>query len=87
MHRWACQLFFGWLLIFSIAAPAQEKNDAWLQKLLYDNASPLLRNVLDHSDSFHYQIIYTKIDRDKRNRPAFTNYYLHVDRNQYFNPA
>jgi hypothetical protein len=43
--------------------------------------------ILNNPDSFHYQLIYTKIDRDKHNIPSFHHYYLHVDREQYFNPA
>jgi hypothetical protein len=74
-------------LVLCSSVFAQEKSDAWLKDLLYSKASPLLKKVLDHPDSFHYQIIYTKIDRDKKNKPVFTDHYLHVDRNQYFNPA
>ena len=72
-----------------LAAPslAQVKNDRWLQELLYHNASPFLKNVLDNKDTFQYQIIYTQIDRDRRNRPSFKNYYLNVDKDRYFNPA
>ncbi|MFT3949524.1 MAG: serine hydrolase [Agriterribacter sp.] len=66
---------------------AQTKNDAWLEKLLYDKASPHLINILNNPDTFHYQLIYTQINRNKNNRPSFKHYYLHVDRNQYFNPA
>ncbi|MFX6011384.1 hypothetical protein ABTE87_22095, partial [Acinetobacter baumannii] len=33
------------------------------------------------------QIIYTQINRDKNNKPHFTNYYFNVDANNYFNPA
>src|SRR4051812_7068052 len=66
---------------------AQQKNDAWLEQLIRTRASPFLLGVLDKPDSFQYQLIYTKIDRDKNNRPQFTNYYLHVDKGQYFNPA
>jgi hypothetical protein len=67
--------------------PAQPKTDAWLAQLLRRQASPLLREVLNQPDSFHYQLIYTKIDRDKNNVPHFTNYYFNVNRDQYFNPA
>ena len=66
---------------------AQVKNSAWLEKLLRKEASPLLLNILNNPDTFRYQAIYTKIDRDKNNVPRFTNYYLNVDRNRYFNPA
>ena len=66
---------------------AQVKHDAWLERLIRDKASPQLLNVLNQPDSFRYQIIYTKIDRDKNNNPSFTNYYLNVDESRYFNPA
>lgn len=69
------------------AAITQEKTDPWLQKLLSGKASPLLQKILNNPDSFQYQIIYTEINRDKKNRPHFTHHYLHVDRNRYFNPA
>ena len=69
------------------AANAQVKNSKWFEKLLRKDASPLLNNILNQPDTFRYQVIYTKIDRNKNNQPIFTNYYLNVDRNRYFNPA
>ena len=66
---------------------AQVKNSAWLEKFLRKNASGLLLNILDNPNTFRHQVIYTKIDRDKNNHPKFTNYYLNVDRDRYFNPA
>lgn len=66
---------------------AQDKTDKWLEGLLRSKASPLLTTILNNPDSFHYQLIYTKIDRDKNNIPSFHHYYLHVNRQQYFNPA
>lgn len=74
-------------LLFSASSFAQVKNDAFLKDLLYNNASPFLKNVLDNKDTFQYQIIYTQIDRDRRNRPHFKHYYLNVDKDRYFNPA
>jgi len=68
-------------------AHAQDRTDQWLEDLLRAKASPLLKMILNNPDSFHYQLIYTKIDRDKHNIPSFHHYYLHVDREQYFNPA
>ncbi len=76
-------------ILFCIMTPlqAQLKNTPWLEELLRKQASPLLLNILNKPDIFRYQVIYTKIDRDKNNKPKFTNYYLNVDRNRYFNPA
>jgi len=65
----------------------QTRTDAFLQDLIRRQASPALKNVLDKPDSFHYQVIYTRIDRDRHNRPHFHNYYLHVNALDYFNPA
>lgn len=66
---------------------AQTPDSPWLRQLLEENASPALKSVLAQPDTFRYQLIYTRIDRDKNNKPSFTHYYLNVDKNRYFNPA
>jgi len=66
---------------------SQSKTDAWLKEYIYSHASDQLKNVLNKPDSFQYQFIYTKIERDSKNHPHLKNYYLNVDRNNYFNPA
>lgn len=66
---------------------ARIKTDAWLAELLHKNASGPLLHILNNPDSFQYQLIYTQINRDKNNRPSFKHFYLHVDKNRYFNPA
>lgn len=43
--------------------------------------------ILRRKDSFRLQIIYTKIDRDKKNVPHFTDYYFNVSDSLYFYPA
>lgn len=75
------------LLAAAYTSNAQCKTDAWLEQLVRQQASPFLKDILNQPDTFHYQLIYTKIDRDKNNRPHFTNYYYRVNRQQYFNPA
>ncbi|HEY4151320.1 MAG TPA: serine hydrolase [Chitinophagaceae bacterium] len=84
MKLWLFPVLF---ISFMQVAAAQEKTDPWLEQLLRQNASAFLLSVLDKPDTFQYQFIYTKIDRDKNNEPHFTNYYLHVDKDRYFNPA
>jgi hypothetical protein len=42
---------------------------------------------MDEKDTFRLQIIYTQINRDKKNNPSFTNFYFNVDPQLYFNPA
>jgi len=75
------------LFIAAFGASAQPRTDSFLVRLIREQASPALLRVLDKPDSFHYQLIYTRIDRDKNNRPHFTDMYYHVDPNDYFNPA
>ena len=79
-------LLYG-LLLVCCRAIAQEKTDNLLSALLRKQASPALLMVLEHPDSFRYQLIYTRIDRDKDNRPHFQNYYYRVNSREYFNPA
>src|SRR3954469_14616546 len=75
------------LLAIVGVAHAQSKTDKWLEQLIRGQASPFLKEVLNQPDTFHYQLIYTKIDRDKHNKPHFTNYYFRVNCDEYFNPA
>ena len=75
------------LLAITYVSLAQSKTDAWLEQMIRQQASPFLKDILNQPDTFHYQFIYTKIDRDKNNQPHFTNYYFRVNRNEYFNPA
>ncbi len=65
----------------------QARTDSFLQNLIWANASAQLKTVLQHPDSFRYQIIYTRIDRDAHGEPHFKNFYMRVDPNEYFNPA
>lgn len=82
--KWIAGIGF---FLCALQANAQEKSDALLKDLLWNHASPLLQTILSNPDSFRYQIIYTQIDRNNKNEPKFTNYFLHVNKDQYFNPA
>jgi len=66
---------------------SQGKTDSFLVTLLRSHASPALLHILDNPDSFRYQLIYTRIDRDKDNKPHFHNYNYRLNRLEYFNPA
>lgn len=43
--------------------------------------------ITENPEKYRVQIIYTQIDRDADNRPAFTSYTYRLDANQYFYPA
>ncbi|HEU4555385.1 MAG TPA: serine hydrolase [Chitinophaga sp.] len=60
--------------------------DNFLDTLLHANAARL-GPVFQYPDSFQLQIIYTRIDRDARNRPHFHDYYYRVDPGRYYYPA
>ena len=80
----ACLLF---AIFISVVGKAQKKITPSFKNELLSVKDSLLQQVLTHPEIYRYQIIYTKIDRDKNNKPSFTNYYYNVNAEQYFNPA
>jgi len=54
---------------------------------LLNNLPPSCQSVLTNPAGFNLQIIYTRIDRDKRNQPSFINYPYKVNPKLYFYPA
>ncbi|HTI11220.1 MAG TPA: serine hydrolase [Puia sp.] len=87
-----CRFILYGVLVFLISPAlrgfAQEgPGENFLKEVLWRQGSPQLKRVLQHPDSFRYQLIYTRIDRDRRNRPHFHNYNYRVDSLEYFNPA
>lgn len=44
-------------------------------------------SILTNSTQYRVQILYTQIDRDKRNRPSYTSYAYRLDPTEYFYPA
>ncbi|GAB3270048.1 hypothetical protein GCM10027347_40480 [Larkinella harenae] len=73
--------------LLTTIAQAQPRTDAFLTHLFAKNPHPIFQEVIRHPETYRLQIIYTRIDRDKRNVPTFTHYYFHVDSTAYFNPA
>jgi hypothetical protein len=47
----------------------------------------ILKQVLMHPEKYQVQIIYTQIDRDKNNKPRFTDFNYRLDNEVYFYPA
>ncbi|SFQ43870.1 hypothetical protein [Parafilimonas terrae] len=81
------KIFLFIFITVSCALHAQHKTDVLLQRILLKNTDSLFQAVLSHPDEYRLQIIYTQINRDKNNKPSFTNYYFNVDSLFYFNPA
>jgi hypothetical protein len=50
--------------------------------------TPLLfKDILTRKDELRIQVIYTQVDRDKNNRPTFTDYFYNINDSLYFYPA
>ncbi|HYK44423.1 MAG TPA: serine hydrolase [Parafilimonas sp.] len=76
------------LLVFiCTSGTSQRKTDSFLQEILSRSDDSVFQKVLRQRDTFRVQIIYTQIDRDKKNKPSFKNFYFNVDSLFYFNPA
>jgi hypothetical protein len=66
---------------------AQPVTDSLLAQVLASHRQPLFQQVLRDPERYRLQIIYTQINRDRKNNPTFTNHYFHYDSTDYFNPA
>ena len=80
-------IFIFLLVAGSTVSLAQPKTDSLLKQILEKNTNPIFQQVLNDPQTYRLQIIYTQIDRDKKNRPTLKNYYFNYDPNLYFNPA
>ncbi len=61
-------------------------SDSFIYSVLQKNSS-VFGSILDKQEESGLQIIYTRIDRDRKGRPVFTEHRLGVDNNRYFYPA
>lgn len=80
-------LFIGMLSSVAHSLFSQSVSESFLEKTLRAQASPQLLSILNNPEVYQYQLIYTQITRDKRNRPSFKVYKYNVDSERYFNPA
>lgn len=80
-------LFILFTISLYLGAIAQPKSSRLLNEILNTTPSEKIKSILSQPDTFRIQIIYTQINRDKKGKPSFVNYYFHVDPNLYFNPA
>jgi len=72
--------------LFSIPAFAQYQNDSFIEKLLKKHPERF-PEILKNPEKYKIQILYTKIDRNKKNEPHFTTHGYHVNNQEYFYPA
>ena len=74
-------------LFFMYSNARAQQTDERLKNWLLQAPGAALQQVLRDPGSFRCQVIYTQIDRDRDNQPAFKNFYFHYDPALYFNPA
>ncbi len=74
-------------LFLQTQVSAQMKTDGLLQKILESVGDSLFQQVLLQKNKYRVQIIYTRIDRDSRNKPSFKNFYFNTGDSLYYYPA
>lgn len=65
--------------------PSTDPNKNKLVELLQSNAE--MQRFTENKDELNIQVIYTKIDRNSKGDPHFTDYTFNVDAEKYFYPA
>ncbi|MFN5188133.1 MAG: serine hydrolase, partial [Chitinophagia bacterium] len=80
-------LFYCSLLLLVISNKLTAQWSAPFNTILSGIQDSVTKKVLASPKTYRYQLVYTKIDRDQNGIPHFTNYTLHADPENYFNPA
>lgn len=80
-------LFYCTLLLFVLSNNLIAQWSAPFNTILPTIQDSITKKVLASPNTYRYQLVYTKIDRDQNGVPHFTNYTLHADAENYFNPA
>jgi hypothetical protein len=85
MLRYFFALFTG-LVLFG-EAQAQAQTDSLLLNILKANPNKVLQQVLQSPQTYRCQVIYTQINRNRKNKPQFRHFYFNYNPDLYFNPA
>lgn len=80
-------LFYCILLLLVLSNKLTAQWPAPFNTILSGIQDSVTKKVLASPNAYRYQLVYTKIDRDQNGTPHFTNYTLHADADNYFNPA
>jgi hypothetical protein len=64
----------------------KQQQDSLLNNL-FSRYPQFFDSIIKNKEELNVQIIYTQIDRDKKNHPTFTDHYFNVNKNNYFYPA
>lgn len=81
MNRLAAIIFL--LLISFTLCNAQQKSENALLEIMHQHPEQF-DSILAHKDRYRLQIVYTRIERDKKNEPHVTTWALDTDRYFYY---
>jgi hypothetical protein len=79
-------LLYLLLQLVTLPSFAQFQSDNFIEKLLKKHPDRFAE-LLKDPDKYRIQILYTKIDRNRKNEPHFTTHRYQVDSEKYFYPA
>ena len=80
------KISFCLLFLFNIQAMAQKTDTKFLKELM-ESKPELFSAILNHSNKNEVQIMYTRVNRDKNNKPSFKTFSYNVNPKRYFYPA
>ncbi len=74
------------ILMMTNISNAQKINTDFLPNLMATKPEQF-KELMDNAGRYRLQILYTQIDRDKKNRPKFTSHGYRISNTEYFYPA
>lgn len=89
MYLFSMKHHFLIILLLSLMAGCSKMpvEDAMLVENLMKNKPDQFQHILDSAAFYEVQIVYTQINRDQQNKPAFKSFYFNLDSSRYFYPA
>ncbi|RIJ34312.1 serine hydrolase [Pontibacter oryzae] len=70
-----------------LSAMAQQPTNSKLLRKIMRKHPEQFKHILAAPEKYRVQVLYTQIDRDAQNRPAFASHTFHVNPEEYFYPA
>lgn len=80
-------LFFCLLISSFVVGQSASKTDSLLLEQLMQSQPTFFDTILKNRDDLRVQIMYTQIDRNRKNKPSFKDYSFNLDKNLYYYPA
>lgn len=79
-------LFFC-LLVFTFSSTMAQQTDTVFLQQLMESKPELFAKILNHPNKNEVQLMYTQVNRDKKNKPTFKTFSYNVNPTRYFYPA